>query len=139
LLGALGALLYNKNEKRNTRRYNNRHALYDQSFWGLSLIALSIFSKENNNGEQCGVKRLGTVDDYFRMWSRPSRKSVALYTNTFRKSLSLNSADNDQNTLDSYSKGSFVHFVCFFIFEVEFLAFVKTKQGPTMSPKKQEH
>jgi hypothetical protein len=26
----------------------------------------------------------------------------------------LNSVDNDQSTLDSYSKGSFVHFVCFF-------------------------
>jgi hypothetical protein len=85
------------------------------------------------------VKRLGIVDDYFRMWSRLSRKSVTLFTNTFHKSLSLNSVDNDQNTLDLYSERSFVHFVCFFLLEVKFLAFVKAKQGPTMSPRKQEH
>jgi len=79
------------------------------------LIALSIFWKASKNGRQCGVKSLGTVDDCFRVWSRLSRKSVTLYTNTFHKSLSLNSVDNDQNTLELYRERSFVHFVYFFL------------------------
>jgi hypothetical protein len=85
------------------------------------------------------VKRPGTVDDYFRMCSRLSKKSLTLCTNTFHKSFSLNSVDNDQNTLDLYSERSFVYFFCFFLLEVKFLAFVKAKQGPTMGPRKQEH
>ena len=101
------------------------------------MIALSIFWKESNNGWQCRVESLGTVDDCFRMWSRLSRKSVTLYTNTFHKSFSLNSVDNDQNALKLYSERSFVHFVCFFLLQVKVLVFVKPKQGPTMSPREQ--
>jgi hypothetical protein len=82
------------------------------------------------------VKRL---DDYFRMWSRLSKKSVTLYTNTFHKSLSLNSVDKEQNTLDLYSERSFVFFVCFFLLEVKSVVFVKAKQRPAMSPRKKEH
>jgi len=62
----LGVLLQNKNEKEKHDVTIMGTRCKIKASGGLSLIALSIFWKANNNGRQCGVKSLGTADDYFQ-------------------------------------------------------------------------